>query len=281
MQILADPLLVTSIYKFRSLCTKDAPTTSFGNDADNVFVTQSDFALLGVLEEAEKSILKMKRFECLFLKEEMIQKMYSQDIIVSDHLLNLIRSVPQEKVPSTTLRLFFFDKCTLYNVYCWVCKVYSYFCSSRLYKKKVNLITGHRIKLQYPSTKRRKPIYVTEYIRKCPICSQNKPADDFKKKSMCSKCDVSLTIYRISAKKESTLVTMIQILFAMLFSKGTTQFEYSIRLEDPLFQAFLKKKADASICNAFGSFTCKTLQDVLNHYDKFDNLDMQMLPEEI
>jgi hypothetical protein len=162
---------VECINKFKSLCAQETPTETYGLDAHNVFVSQSDYALLAILQEVEESILKMKRFECLFLTETTIRTMYFQNAVISDHLLHLIHAIPQDKIPaSLSVDLFcctpsskipsihsanndahsnnilLSDSApskrkehlplTLYKVYQWVCKIYSYFCSTRFLKIK-------------------------------------------------------------------------------------------------------------------------------------------------
>lgn len=313
LQCLGDKNFVSCIYKFRSLCAEETPMHSYGQDAQNVFVTQSDYALLAILQEVEESVLKMKRFECLFLNETAVRTLFFQKALISDHLLHLIHAVPQDKIPSSlSLDLFCYRQSSkqpanhatqididanetnidvsssgnklkkknethvnLYDVYRWVCKIYSHFCSSRLLKKKVTLIKSKIIKcginpfLQNPRTQ--KDVFATQNIKICPSCHEAKNICNFQKTSLCHDCNTSITIYTLPSQHQFSVVQMMQVVLSMLFRSRVFQIERYIRLDEPIFQRFLTHSIDKSLNNVFQTYNCNTLQDIFDHYKNFSN----------
>ncbi len=101
MQFLRDPQYKTCFYRFRSLCIRRVQRFCEETECFGVHVNQSDIALLEVLHKVEKNVLQMLRFECLFLTDHKIRALRSQVVVISSKLLNLVRTISVERVPSS------------------------------------------------------------------------------------------------------------------------------------------------------------------------------------
>ncbi len=265
MQFLRDPQYKTCFYRFRSLCTQRVQRFCEETECFGVHVNQSDIALLEVLHEVEKNVLQMTRFECLFLTDNEIRALCSQMVVISSNLLNLVRTISVEKVPSSiSTELFSKEDSDLskYSVYKWVCRVYGYFCSSRCDGKKSQIITGQKIKV-FPLQKNQKAMPVTENTKKCPCCNEIKDKSEFKKNGRCPSCNSSIRVYKISQNKFRSVIQLIQLVFFHDRSKFSVALHKSLRVDEPIIVAFRNYPADETINRLFTTASCKTLGDIL------------------
>jgi hypothetical protein len=254
-------------------------------DADKfeIHFTQSDCALLQILRQLETHVLKMKRFECLFLSEQQVRAMYQQIAVIPESLTTLVRSVANYNFAVSVNCSFITssESITQYEVYKLVCKLYQHFCSAQR-ERKVNVITSRPItildltkpKSDATNNVARKPVKRSKKrsnkegkeTRKCAYCEKvkDKNEDFYDKKAECKECCQTMSHYWVSPDKVNLLTEMIQILLYLCNLSGNIRL---LSLDEPILARYLECDADPTLSELFGTRGCKTLKDVLSFYE--------------
>lgn len=160
--------------------------------------------ILNALHIFEK-LINVKRFEVLFYSENQVRDLCGNEILIDDDTRNnndVKKTIENEKIPLDFLQK---DKCTIYEIYCWICEVYKKFCND-----KNKIITVEHIRKNCVVKNlclRKKDVYSAGNKRQCNACGQYSDCKEFDiaKSGMCRACSKHIRIYGLDVEllKES------------------------------------------------------------------------------
>ncbi len=195
--------------QFRSLCR-----TSVGNhdEEHNVtFLTDSDRALLTVLDLVEREVLHAKRFEVLSWSEDALRTAARKPAKVPPQLNELITTLKRFPVGE---KLKLVDLSSLYNVYKWVCHVYNFFCTTTSDGDRKQTMLQTRTIRAVPAATHKLPKKKSVSAGKqcCSNCNHVKSSGAFHQgKGECKDCRTTLAQFYIAESNKELLARYIEI----------------------------------------------------------------------
>ena len=274
MQFIQNPKLQTAVFKFQRLLRKPSRFVALeGADPNSpIKITMSEKYLLEVLDKVEE-IMQWKRFECLYLTQDDVRSLYGEDIQVKSDLLKLMQNIGKYHFLPTSEVAFKKngEHITKYHLYQWICKIYSYFCSTTNNgngnKKSIIKSKGIPIisKSSFPKSKIKNPNPNEKYCDYCHT-SKNIEKDFHKANRFCKECSHEFQHYSISKDSQDSLVRLLQFCFYFCQFRNYGALEMTFRLTEDIVARNLNYSIDLTMSPTFQTENCQSIQDVIHEY---------------
>lgn len=255
--LLASDKALSGWLKFRKLCRSTVQSFDADTEFYQTFVTDEEHILLKILEKLEIDVLKVKRFDCIFLSEDKVRDMLNRPLDISKELMSLISS-------NDTLKHGFFK--TEYDVYFAICKIYAKFCRGISDKgaPKRYITSKYPYIIKRVHTLGKKKSFDSKTSKVCSVCNKALSHNQFtKSRSDCHSCRKTFQFFALDRNWFSQSVELI------LRGKFNP---CSFRIDEPIIRSFLSSQSKLhSLWNESPSSLCQLLQQKLppEFHDEF------------
>ena len=194
-----------------------------------MFMTQSDQTVLRVLDELERNVLHVKRFECLEWDIHRVRRAYLKRLnSIPGDLKQIIQKMGMFEL-AQKLRLSSQDLKTEYDAYKWICSVYREFSPHRL-------ITTKHDQCRTLQAPRRDSFPVKRGHQRCTICQRDRKPREFfdRKRKECRHCRKRIPLFSLCRESSTVIQDHLEIMVFTATHAGAGDLRRLLRFDEPI-----------------------------------------------